>query len=113
MPEYYIIERSGQLDLSFEGTLLASVSGKKRDDQVAWEDLSLWETVMGQFVIQRIRHDSAFGKTHTAFHGYKAEEILSWLKGEDEYVSDDAKKLLGEAATKNMEFASVSTVRLD
>lgn len=108
-----IVKRDGELDLSFHGQLIATVSGKRREDQVAWEDLFLWETVMGQFVVQRVRHDNAFGETAQAMNAYHASDILKWLKGEDEYVSDDIKRLLAVAASHNVQFAEIATVQLD
>lgn len=113
MTQKWEVERDGQLDLEFEGECIANVMGKRSEEQVAWEDLFLWQTTLGQYVVQRVRNDKAFGATHEAHHSYNPTEILKWLKGEDEYISKYAKELLKLAAKTNDEFAGIATVQLD
>lgn len=98
--ERFTLRRNGARDVTFTGDLLASVNDRIKygQDQTRWNELQLYRTEAGSYVLNRINRTLWQGE-HDEFSVdvfNEPEEITEFLE-EDGYLPNIAKDLLDAA----------------
>lgn len=115
MPEYRL-QRNGDIDLVFEGELLAERSTHEEGAQ-RWAELRIWRTDSGKYVTQRLGKTTIPGevdKIHVRIllDPSKVAEALRSKQGGAEFMSHLARHALDEAAEKDPALARCGVERI-
>jgi len=113
----YVIERNGQRDLQFDGTLLASANDRRAAgrEKTRWRELTLYKLKNGSYILQTEHLTLWQGElgTSSAAVCNDALEVVEALEQADGGLSELAKELLMEAAKADAAFDKIWVERLE
>jgi IS4 transposase len=114
MPQHFRLRRESQVDVQFEGELLADVSSRE-DDSARWNEIRIYSSVKGTFIVENVGVSLVDGERDrskvTICHGY--EQIVAALqRGPNKfgamYLTDTALEALDQVEEKlGAEFTKV------
>lgn len=100
----YRIERDGELDLSFDGELLADLSSRDSDEQDRWTEIRIYRTTTGKYVTEVIGRsvmDGEHDRIDVQVH-HRAEDVPDGLRRtRKNYLTKLVLDALDDAATQD------------
>lgn len=107
------LRRAGNVDLVFQGVLLADETSREEGSQ-RWAEVRIWRTDSGKYVVQRIGRSTVAGEvdkitTRVVVDPDRLSEVLRSRSAGQEFMSNIARAALAAAAATDPDIIPPAT----